>query len=161
MLSAFFAIAAVAVSCVSVFFYKRSKAATAESKAASAELTELQTVHSQLCELVAATNDRAAHAEETLTKITEQLNTSSQRFQDFRNELKNNTDLELATIDQIIGELKNRKSRFLLLRPGVNDGIDAVASQVSKHDAISVLRVALAGLKGNEFGQDEEEDWSS
>lgn len=129
-----------------------------ESKA---NLVESKANNDQLCELISATNDRAAICSEQNEKLTAEKESLSQRISDIRNQLKNNTDLELATIDQIIDELKNRKSRFLLLRPGVNDGIDAVACQVNKQDAIGVLRAALQGLKAQEsWKEGDDEDWT-
>ena len=118
---------------------------------------ELEKTNSELCELVSATNDIASKATEENQKLTN-------RIEEIKNQLKNNTDLEFATVDQIFGELKTRRMQFLLLRPTLNQGVDALASQVSKNDAISVLQAALSALKANESWdeQDGEEgdDWS-
>lgn len=125
------------------------------------EITDLKNTNEQLMELVSSMTERLNKTESDFEDNKKQLELSSQRLVDFRNQLKNNTDLELATIDQILDELKTRKVRFLMLRPGINEMVDATASQVSKNDAIVVLRAALAGLKESESWKDsDEDDWT-
>ena len=149
--------------CVLMRFKKR----TAELQKSFSEkiqnLQDLQETNNQLCDLISETNDRAAKLDELNASLASEKNDLVKRISDIRTQIQSNTDLELATVDQILDELKNRKTRFLMLRPGINDGVNAVASLVSKKDATIVLKIALSGLESQESWKEEDQDdeWSS
>jgi len=133
-------------------------AANAATDAAMERIRTLEETNGELCDLISQTSDRAAKLSESNDSLVLEKNSLVQRMTDIRNQIQSNTDLELATVDQIVEELKNRKARFLLLRPSINDGVNAVASLVSKQDAVGVLKLALSGLESQEDWKEDQND---
>jgi multidrug efflux pump subunit AcrA (membrane-fusion protein) len=139
-------------------------AANAELSKKMAELEELNSTHGDLCQLVEQTNDRASLAEKT---SEENLKYKAQ-IDSFAEQLRENTDIEFATLDQLFEEVRKRKSRFLLLRPDMYNGVDILASCVTKYEAIKVFQSALETLGHNTYGdgnnddgsEEDETDWS-
>lgn len=134
-------------------------------------LSDATSQNTDLTALVEQLNNNAAEADAKTAEAKEEVIRLTETFADFRKQIRNNTDLELSTTEQIIDELQKRKSgKFLMLVPEVINSPDGemvsvtvktIVCGLKKHQVLFVLKSTLQSIGPPSGYDDGSPDWGN